>query len=137
MDHLLWERDTILEDLKGQLCKAQNAMKLWADKKRRDITFEMGDAVYLKARPYRFKPLASLPNEKPSQRFYGPFEVLERTGNFPHRMALPSHSRNHPIFHVSTQVKKAIGAGEVGQQLPPNLTEEWDLQVKPIERYWE
>lgn len=32
-----------------------------------------------------------------------------------------------------SQVKKAIGAGEVGQQLPPNLTEEWELQVKPKE----
>lgn len=61
VDQLLWERDTILEDLKCQFCKAQNAMKLWADKKRRDSTFEMGDAVYLKARPYRFKSLASLP----------------------------------------------------------------------------
>lgn len=73
VDQLLWERNTILEELKYQLYKAQNSLKRWADKKKRDIIFKMEDNVYLKAQPYKFKSLASRPNGKLSPRFYGPF----------------------------------------------------------------
>lgn len=49
VDQLLIERDTIIEELKAHLCKAQNNMKLQADKKRRGVENEVGKKVYLKA----------------------------------------------------------------------------------------
>lgn len=80
----------------------------------RDVTFEVGDGVFLMAQIYKFKSSASRPNEKLSSRFYGPFEVVKKIGNGAYRLALPTHSNIHLIFHVS-RLKRAIGAGEVGQ----------------------
>lgn len=46
------ERDAILDDLKYDLLKAYNNMKLQEDAKGRDVHFEVGELVYLKLRPY-------------------------------------------------------------------------------------
>ena len=48
----LEERDEILQ-LKYNLERAQHRMKKQADLKRRDYSFNVGDWVYLKLRPYR------------------------------------------------------------------------------------
>jgi len=64
-------------------------MKLYADKKRREVEFQPGDKVYLKIQPYRMKSLAKKINQKLSPRFYGPFEVLERIGQVAYKLQLP------------------------------------------------
>lgn len=123
-------RDMILAELKQQLCKAQNTMKLQADKKRRDVSFVAKEMVYLKAQPYKYKSLASWLNEKLSPRFYGPFEVQEKVGNTAYRLGLPEHARIHPVFHVS-QLKKAVAVTEPSKQLLEFLVADWELQVMP------
>ena len=64
-------RDVVLDELKENLRLAQQRMKLLADKHRRELTFEVGDWVYLKIQPYRLKSLAKKRNEKLSPRFFG------------------------------------------------------------------
>lgn len=39
--------------LKEHLRDVQERMKKFADRKRREVEFEVGDLVYLKLRPYR------------------------------------------------------------------------------------
>lgn len=53
LDALLVERDLVLQELKKNLANASNRMKQAADLKRRDVTFEIGDWVYLRLQPYR------------------------------------------------------------------------------------
>lgn len=105
------ERDTIPHDLRSNLLKAQDQMRTQANKHRREVSYVVGDCVYLKLQPYRLKSLAKRINEKLSPRFYGPYRI-------------------HPVFHVSL-LKKAIIPTVNPQPLPPMLSEDLELKVEP------
>ena len=97
----LQTRDTQLAVLKDHLAKAQNRMKLQADRHRSDRQFCVGEKVLLKLQPYVHQSVVSRPYPKLSFKFFGPFEVLEKIGSAAYRLALPDHSLLHPVFHVS------------------------------------
>lgn len=52
VESYLLQRDEVLHILKHNLLKAQNRMKLFADKSRTDTSFEVGDWVYVKLKPF-------------------------------------------------------------------------------------
>ena len=63
-----------------QYQKAQSRLKSQADSKRRDLSFNVGDVVFLRLRPYRQKSLAKHLNEKLSPRYFGPYKIVRRVG---------------------------------------------------------
>lgn len=75
-------------------------MKLTVDKHRHDITFAIGDWVYVRLRPYRQTSLAPA-YTKLAKRFYGPFQVIKRISPVAFKLQLPESSWIHPVFHVS------------------------------------
>ena len=80
---------------------ASDRKKSYADLKRRDIAYEVGDKVFLKVSPGR-KILLFGKKGKLSSRFIGPYEVLERIGPMAYRLALPLElTKLHNVFHVS------------------------------------
>lgn len=83
-------------------------MKQFADRKRTEKQFEVGDWVLLILQPYRQKSMAMRHNMKLAPRYYGPFQVVQRVGTAAYNLNLPSTSRIHPIFHVSC-LKKKLG----------------------------
>lgn len=106
-------------------------MNQQADRQCRDIQFHVGDMVFLKLQPYKFKTLAQTPTEKLSPRFYGPFEVLARIGPVAYKLALSPFARIHPVFHVS-QLKKAVITPNMNViSIPDGLTGDFELTVEP------
>jgi hypothetical protein len=100
---------------------AQSRQKSYADKRRRDLSFEIGDFIYLKVSPMRvtrrFKVKGKL-----APRYVGPFKIISRKGEVVYRLELlPQLSDVHDVFHVS-QLKKCLRVPK--EQLP---MEELDL----------
>lgn len=97
---LLSSRESIHASLQRRLRKVQEAMKVAADKHRRDLAFQVGDWVYVRLRPFRQTSVAPS-YSKLAKRFYGPFEVVERIEPVAYRLSLPASLRIHLVFHVS------------------------------------
>lgn len=130
IETILQERDVILDELHVQLLRAQQKMKGYADKNRREEQFEVGQKVYVKLQSYRQRSLARRPYEKLAAKYYGPFEIVQRIGQVAYRLQLPESSKIHPVFHVS-QLKRALGPVPSSQTIPDQLTSDLELVAEP------
>ena len=91
-----WQEQTDLA--RACLHKAGKRTKKWADQKRRDVQFQVGDLVLVKLHlvlrnPGMHKGLV--------RRYEGPFKVLKRVGKVAYKLELPAKLKVHPVFHVS------------------------------------
>lgn len=99
-------------------------MKRNADKKQREVVFEVGEWVYLKLQPYRQLSIVRQNFHKLAAKFFGPFEIVERIGAVAFCLKLPKNSKIHDVFHVS-QLKAAVGEHhQVQYSAPPKDMEE-------------
>ena len=74
--------------------------KSYADPKRKDLLFSVGDLVFLKVSPMkgvmRFGKKGKL-----APRYIRPFEIRSRVGEVAYRLVLPPElSRIHPVFSM-------------------------------------
>ena len=87
--------------IRQRLKAANDQQKSYADLKRRDIEYEVGDKVFIKVSLWR-KILRFGKKGKLSPRFIGPYEILERFGPMAYHLALPPElAKLHNVFHVS------------------------------------
>ena len=101
MDQQLLNRDELLRQLKVNLERSVNRIKQMADRKRRDISFKVGEQVLLKLHPYRQQTVFKRVHQKLASRFYGPYQILEKIGLVAYKLQLPTEARIHLVFHVS------------------------------------
>jgi hypothetical protein len=92
------------------------------------------DWVFLKVQPYVQSSLANRANQKLSFRFFGPYKILERIGAAAYKLALPSSSSVHPVFHVS-QLKAFHGKQPVTADLPDELVQ-FQVPQAILDRRW-
>jgi hypothetical protein len=104
---ILQEAEKQVRMVRENLRVAQSRQKSYTDHRRRELSFEVGDFVYLKVSPMRglhhFKVRGKL-----APRFIGSFMILEERGEVAYQLELPSQlSGVHDVFHVS-QLKKCL-----------------------------
>lgn len=98
---LISEKQAQLEALKEQLFKAQNRMKIYADRHRTDRQYQVGEQVLLKLQPYAHSSVANRPYPKLASKYFGLFSVLDKIGAAACRLQLPEDNKIHNVFHVS------------------------------------
>ena len=130
VDRQLNDRDAMSVVLREHLVHAQQRMKNTADCHRRDLSFEVGDLVYLKLRPHRLLSLGCRVNEKLAPRFYDPFPVLKHVGKVAYKLQLPVSSTIHPVFHIS-QLRPTVGSVPPALDLPVKFSQDMELLLEP------
>jgi hypothetical protein len=94
---------------------AQTRQKSYADKRRRDISFEIGNFVHLKVSPMRVTSIFNVKG-KLAPRYIGPFKIIDHKGEVAYQLELPPQlSDVYGVFHVS-QSKKCLRVTE--EKLP-------------------
>lgn len=126
----LKERDEIIRQLKYNLTRAQQRMVKYANLHRRDVSFDVGEFVFVKLRPHRQQTVVKRVNQKLAARYFGPFQILQRLGSVAYKLQLPEGTRVHPVFHVS-QLKRALGTNDVAKQLPSAFDSGFSVDYKP------
>jgi hypothetical protein len=112
---VLRDAEEHVRKIRENLRVAQSRQKSYADNRRRDLAFEVGDYVYLKVSPMRSVKRFNMKG-KLAPRYVGPFRVLNRRGEVAYQLELPeSLSGVHDVFHVS-QLKKCLRVPE--EQIP-------------------
>jgi hypothetical protein len=130
----------VLKDVEKQVQMVHESLKVaqsrqtsFADKRRRDLSFEIGDFIYLKVSPMRgtrrFRVKGKL-----APRYVGPFKIIDCKGEVAYQLELPQLSDVHDVFHVS-QLKKCLRVPE--EQLPMEYLDlggdltyrEWPIKI--------
>nr|GEV50621.1 retrotransposon-related protein [Tanacetum cinerariifolium] len=123
LEQQLVDRDDMIKLLCQNLQKAQDRMRKQANQKRRELSFQVGDYVFLKIQPYRQKTLAKRRYEKLSPRFFGPYRVKRAVGPVAYELELPPEARIHPVFHI-LMLKPAHGSFSLPPVIPLPITKD-------------
>ncbi|KZV41382.1 Retrotransposon protein, Ty3-gypsy subclass [Dorcoceras hygrometricum] len=87
---LIEQTVNVVRKIKERMKAAQSRQKSYADNRRRELSFDVGDHVFLKVAPMkgvtRFGKKGKL-----SPRYIGPYEILDKVGTLAYRLALPPH----------------------------------------------
>nr|XP_016477921.1 PREDICTED: uncharacterized protein LOC107799336 [Nicotiana tabacum] len=118
--------------IRQRLLTAQSIQKSYADKRRRDIVFAIGDKVFLRVSPMkgviRFGKRGKL-----SPRFIGPYEILDQVGAVAYRLSLPPElSFIHLVFHVSMLRKCISDSSQVVEVQTIPLDEKLSYEKEPM-----
>jgi hypothetical protein len=100
-------RPEVLKDAEKQVQMVRKSLKVaqYRQKsyayKRRDLSFEIGDFVYLKVSPmrstHRFRVKGKL-----TPRYIRPFKIIDHKGEVAYQLEIPPQlSEVHDVFHVS------------------------------------
>ncbi|TKC11707.1 hypothetical protein FA727_23805 [Robertmurraya kyonggiensis] len=129
---VLKQAEEQVQVIRQNLRTAQSQQKSYADVRRRDLSFEIGDFVYLKVSPMRGVKRFNVKG-KLAPRYIGPFKILERRGEVAYQLELPEKLAGvHDVFHVS-QLKKCLRVPE--EQIPLeelNVQEDLTYEEYPV-----
>jgi hypothetical protein len=106
---IIKEAEEQVQLIRNHLKAAQSRQKSYADSRRRPLTFQVGDFVYLRVTPLKGMQCFHKKG-KLAPRYIGPYKILERRGELSYKLELPPKLFEfHDVFHVS-QLRKCLQA---------------------------
>jgi hypothetical protein len=104
-------------------------MKQQADQVHSERQFAEWDQVFLQLQLYKKTSLKANHCQKLAPKFYGPYTILRRVAQVAYQLAFPSHSKLHPLFHVSCLKKVVVTKCQTQTNLP-ELDEEGSIWLQ-------
>jgi hypothetical protein len=123
--------------IRNCLKAAQSRQKSYVDSRRRPLTFQVGDFVYLRVTPLKGMQRFHVKG-KLAHRYIGPYKILERRREMSYKLELPPKlSEFHDIFHVSQLCKclQALNKPETFQEVDQDtidLNHDLTYRERPI-----
>ena len=119
--------------IQERLKTAFSRQKSYADPKRKNLQFSIGDFLFLKISPMK-GVLRFGKRGKLSPRFIGPFEILSKVGEVSYKLALPpSMDKVHPVFHISMLRKYVADPSHVLQVPEIDIQPDLSYEESPTE----
>ena len=130
---LIQKTEEKVKMIRERLKVANNRQKSYADMKRKDIRYEIGEKVFLKVSLWK-KVMRFGKKGKLSPRFIGPYEVIEKVGPMAYRLALPPDlEKIRNVFHVSMLRRYRSDPSHVVSSETIELRPDLTYEEEPIE----
>jgi hypothetical protein len=128
---LIKEAEERVAEIREKLKATQSRQKSYSDKKRSEISFNLGDFIYLKVSPIggtrRFRVHGKL-----APRYIGPYYVQKKIGAVAYHLELPEGMADiHPVFHVS-QLRRYLRVPEKEHVSEEEIDLQTDLQYQEV-----
>lgn len=119
-------------EIRQNMLAAQSRQKSYADSKRSNVEFQVGEEVLLRVSPtkgvIRFNIKGKL-----SPRYIGPFMIVERVGKLAYRLELPETMKGvHNVFHVSMLRKHFRDTERQITMEPFTIEQDLTFEVRPM-----
>lgn len=94
-DDIAKRMEEMLEFGRSRLVESQKTMKDQADKHRRDVSYNIGDKVWVSSKDIKTRPSQTL-----EDKMFGPYRIIGRVGTS-YRLELPTTFKRTNTFHPS------------------------------------
>jgi len=121
----------IQEKAKAALGKAQEEMRKYADRKRSDVEYKVGDLVMLSIKDLKYQ-MVGRRTEKLMERFVRPYKIKKVVSSNIVELELPTTIKIHPVVNIS-RICRYMGQveGQRKEQPAPVIIEgeeEWEVE---------
>ncbi len=118
----------VMEKARKNIEQAQQRQKKYADSKRIDTEFEVGDLVMIDAGFIKLAIKKKL--KKLTQKYIGPYPICRKLSELNYEVELPKKYKIHNVFHIE-KLKKYVSNGEELKLPEPDIindVEEYEVE---------
>jgi hypothetical protein len=121
-----------VQEIRQNILAAQSRQKSYADVRRQDLEFVVGDQVLLRVSPTKEVVRFGV-SGKLSPKYIRPFTILARVGNLAYRLQLPNSMAGvHLVFHVSMLRKFLWDPDHQIKMEPIVVQQDLTLECRPV-----